>query len=421
MNAGLNDISKLNFDKYKPKDSHPDWNLLNKDAISLAIRILKNINTRKNILQGTILQKRKILALLRTFKNLLINKNKIREGDHNFIPLFYIWTMTNKCNFTCTYCSDHRGGKYPLLYKQGLKKDLTTQQGKKLIKIMKESTAIYFCGGEPTLRPDLPELLEYSTKLNMFNMINTNGSLIGDLLLKPKYKKFLMQMDVIIISLDSLSIPQLSQIYQVKEGICYKVLRNILTLRILQNYVPFKLVANTVITKETIEECFSILDWCNDLNITFSPVSANIGHEPDYELLNNPQYQKLVDKILERAEQGYPMIASKNMLEKLLRKTDQICCSPIVFDHIDYNGELFWPCKAYPKAIKINVLKYKNVKELHKAAKKIFDATNFHGDGPNQCHGHCAWMQNCVTDVYFRALVEGFIDSGILKEIMNLL
>ncbi|MHA1252895.1 MAG: radical SAM protein, partial [Candidatus Helarchaeota archaeon] len=292
MNAGLNDISKLNFDKYKPKDSHPDWNLLNKDAISLAIRILKNINTRKNILQGTILQKRKILALLRTFKNLLINKNKIREGDHNFIPLFYIWTMTNKCNFTCTYCSDHRGGKYPLLYKQGLKKDLTTQQGKKLIKIMKESTAIYFCGGEPTLRPDLPELLEYSTKLNMFNMINTNGSLIGDLLLKPKYKNFLMQMDVIIISLDSLSIPQLSQIYQVKEGICYKVLRNILTLRILQNYVPFKLVANTVITKETIEECFSILDWCNDLNITFSPVSANIGHEPDYELLNNPQYQK---------------------------------------------------------------------------------------------------------------------------------
>ena len=67
---------------------------------------------------------------------------------------------------------------------------------------MKPSSAIYFCGGEPTLRKDLPELLDYSTKQNTFNMINTNGSLIGDLLLKPRYKNFLKQMDVIIISLE---------------------------------------------------------------------------------------------------------------------------------------------------------------------------------------------------------------------------
>jgi MoaA/NifB/PqqE/SkfB family radical SAM enzyme len=409
----------IEFNLYNPKSQHPDWKELYSEAFDMAKKIYKNITLQKNVLQSTLFQKRRILAILRTLKNLFINKRRMSKGNHDFIPLFYIWTMTNACNFLCSYCSNHRSGKYPELYKKGLRDDLTTEKGKKLIKIMKQASAIYFCGGEPTLRKDLPELLDHSTKLNMFNMINTNGSLIGDLLLKPKYKNFLLQMDVIIISLDSLTIPQLSEIYNVNDKTSRKVLRNILILKILQNYVPFKLVANTVITKDTIEECFSILDWCNDLGITFSPVSANIGHEPDLKLLKDLRYNELVDKILERADEGYPMISSKKMLKRLL-KIGEFNCFPTVFDHIDYNGEIFWPCKAYLDCAKINVLNYKNVQEAHKAAGELISPNNFHGDGPNQCQGHCKWMQNCVTDTYARALID-LMGSGIFKEILGLI
>lgn len=407
------------FHHYQPKAHHPNWDEMFREAGMLAIKIAQKIPHTKTPLAGTFFQKRKLLALLKTLKNLFINKRRMAKGNHNFIPIFYIWTMTNNCNFLCSYCSNHRGGKYPLLYKEGLNTDLTTTQGMKLIKIMKDSSAIYFCGGEPTLRKDLPELLDYSTKQNMFNMINTNGSLIGDLLLKSRYKQFLDQMDVIIISLDSLSISQLSEMYEVKNNLARKVLRNILTLRVLQNFAQFKLVANTVITKETIEESFDILDWCNDLNICFSPVSANIGHEPDYELINNPRYQALVTKILERADAGYPMIASSRMLERLLRVQD-LNCYPVVFDHIDYTGEIFWPCKAYMNCAMVNVLNYKTLDEVHKDAEKLIDPTNFHGQGETQCRGQCAWMQNCVTDAYGKALL-GLFDSGILKEIQGLI
>jgi MoaA/NifB/PqqE/SkfB family radical SAM enzyme len=420
MNERARAILFPRFKLYKPKDRHPDWKDLNIEAAQLALKIARNINLKKNPLDGTFFQKRKLLAIIKTFKNLIINKRRMAKDNHNFVPIFYIWTMTNNCNFRCTYCSNHRGGIYPDLFNQGFNKDLTTEQGMQLIKTMKESSAIYYCGGEPTMRRDLPELLDYSTKLNMFNMINTNGSLLGDLLLKPRYRGFLLQMDVIIISLDSLTVPQLSGMYKVSDTVSRNVLRNILTLKILQNYVPFKLVANTVITKETIEESFDILDWCNDLWITFSPVSANIDEHCDPELIKNPRYQKLVDKILERAEEGYPMIASKRMLEKLLRVSG-FDCYPVVFDHIDYSGELFWPCKAYKNAAMVNVLKYKNVKKAHKAAEKQINPTNFHGKGSNQCQGDCAWMQNCVTDTYARALIEGFFDSGIFKEIQGLL
>ncbi|MHA1292154.1 MAG: radical SAM protein [Promethearchaeota archaeon] len=420
INAKAHDILFLKFKYYHTKEDHPNWHKLSIEAARLAIDIAKNIKLKTNFLQGTILTKRKILAILKTFKNLFINKYKMAKNNHNFIPIFWIYTMTNNCNFRCTYCSNHRGGVYPDLYDRGFNKDLTTRQSKELIRKMKASSVIYFCGGEPTLRKDLPELLDYSTKRNLFNMINTNGSILCDLLLKPRYRNFLMNMDVIIISLDSLSIPQLSHMYRVSESISRKVLRNILTLRILQNYVPFKLVANTVITPDTIEDTFDILNWCNDLNITFSPVSANINENPDWELLKDPRYIELTDKILERAEQGYPMIASKRMLEKLLRFKG-FNCYPVVFDHIDYNGKLFWPCKAFKQAEMINILKYKNVKKAHKAAEKLINPTNFHGSNENQCQGNCAWMQNCVTDVYGNALANGFFDSGILKEIKSLL
>jgi MoaA/NifB/PqqE/SkfB family radical SAM enzyme len=284
---------------------------------------------------------------------------------------------------------------------------------------MSASSAIYFCGGEPTIRKDLPELLEYSTNLNMFNMINTNGSLIGDLLLKPGYENFLYNMDVVIVSLDSLCVPKLADMYEVSEKVSRNVLRNLLALQILQKHIPFNLAANTVITKDTIEDTFDILDFCNDLGIKFSPIAANIGHEPDWDLLNNPRYRELVDKIVERSAK-YPMIASGNMLKSILLPT-KMTCYPTVFDHVDYDGGVFWPCKAYVKGIKPNIFDYDSIIDLHRAASQIINPKDFHGDGENQCKGHCQWMQDCVTSFYGKALKEGFRRSGVLKEILGLI
>ncbi len=410
----------LNFRFYSPKTSHPDWKKLNREAFELAKQIAANAGIKIPLRIKLGARTRRVRAISKTVKNIVRNKYRTARGSHNFIPLFYIWTMTNNCNFTCSYCSNHRGGVYPLLFRQGETKNLSTDRGKKLIHVMRDSSAIYFCGGEPTMRPDLPALLDYSTRKGMFNMINTNGSLIGDLLVKSQYKNFLRQMNVIIVSLDGLSIPSLAKMYKTPEVLAHKVVRNILALRLLQRYYPFKLVVNIVVTREGIEDAFDVLDWCNDLGITFSPISANIDHEPDRELIKNPRYQEFVAKSLERARAGFPMIASPRMLERVLNARD-LQCIPKVFYHIDHDGKVFWPCKAFPGAIKVPILTHRNVQEVGAEGTRGIDPTNFHGDGTGQCHGHCAWMQNCVTDTYGRAMMEGIFDSGVLKEIRNLL
>ena len=94
------------------------------------------------------------------------------------------------------------------------------------------------------------------------------------------------------------------------------------------------------------------------------------------------------------------------MLQKLL-KFKSLYCYPIVFDHIDYTGEVFWPCKAYKPAKMVNILEYKNMKAAHKAASKLINPYNFH----SVCGGSCLWMRDCVCDVYGEALRIGFLKS----------
>jgi MoaA/NifB/PqqE/SkfB family radical SAM enzyme len=409
------------FTLYTPKPGQPDWAALNKEAAHLAIQIL-NAKMPFSLLPRLNRMTRRLLAIVKTFRNFFSNKLKMARTNHDFTPLFYIWTMTNACNFTCSFCSNHRGGKYPLLFQHGETRNLSTAQGRRLLKIMKAASGIYFCGGEPTMREDLPELLDRSSKFDiaMFNMINTNGSLIGDLLVKPRYRKFLSQMDVIIVSLDAMTIPRLADICKTTESVALKVMRNILALRILKNYFPFKFVINIVIGQGNYQDANDILDFCNDLGVTFSPVAENIVDRPDRELLASPGYQELVKKILSRADQGYPMIASSYMLDRLLNARFT-SCFPRVFDHVDHDGKLFWPCKTYPNAIMVDVMEHRDVKDVHAAAARAIDPTYFHGKGQGKCNGECAWMQDCVTDFYATGLVHGLIDGKVFKEIRGLL
>ncbi len=139
MRPTARDLVFPHFHLYSPGSGHPIWDEISREAGRLALRIAKNLPRYKTPLDSTMFQKRKLLALLKTLKALFINKRRMAKGNQNFIPLFYIWTMTNQCNFLCSYCSNHRGGKYPELYRQGFTKNLTTRQGKALLKIMKGS------------------------------------------------------------------------------------------------------------------------------------------------------------------------------------------------------------------------------------------------------------------------------------------
>lgn len=408
--------TKLQFKKYEPKAGHMNFHVCQEEALELSRKIIPVIQKDSDLTYRDTTQDalRKASALRKMFGNLIENRRRFHRGDHALRPLYAIWTMLNACNFRCVYCDNHQGEHY---FDIPDKDRLDTKQGKILLeKLLTGSSALYWCGGEPTMRKDLPELLDYAWRLGFFpNMINTNGSLLHKLLQKPEWSRFLWQMDVIIVSLDALENEYLKELWGVKNP--KQVATNLLLLRELNRYVKFKLVVNTVITNETIEESKDILNLAADLDIWFVPVPVNYKHEPNKELLENPEYQSLANLILERKKKGQKIIGSSTLLRRLLFAKPYKCLTALK-PHVWSNGNIAWPCRASinTKPVDINLLDYASFDEAYRAGAKSINPNFFHGPAKNQCGGQCAWMQNYTTTRYMDGILHP-LSSGFMGDI----
>ncbi len=84
-----------------------------------------------------------------------------------------VWNITRRCNLQCVHC-------YSSSADRQYDGELTTAEGKKLIADMAAFgvPVILFSGGEPLLRPDLPELAQYAVNQGLRAVISTNGTLV---------------------------------------------------------------------------------------------------------------------------------------------------------------------------------------------------------------------------------------------------
>jgi len=363
---------------------------------------------------------RKAKSLATATRNYFINRRRFQQGNHALRPMYFIWTMLYSCNFRCTYCDDHRGNHYYQLEDA----PLDFAGGSKVLRTMRTGTsAIYFCGGEPTMAANLPVFTDMAFNLGYQPlMINTNAFILHQALKQPDWHKWLRQMDIIIVSLDGLSVPRLQEMWGIKK--VEQVFANLLMLRELRKVVDFKLVVNTVIGEDSVDMASDVLDFVNDLgDVWFVPVPVNYhGHDKEgfafeRDMINREDYRKLADTMLERKKQGHLLIGSRRILEMLLQVKPYLCL-PSLRPHVDPDGRIAWPCRA-PKNVDpvyINLLDYDNVDQAWAAAHQLKSATDFHGPGPLQCGDTCAWMQNYTTARYHDFLTDP-LGSGIISEI----
>lgn len=87
-------------------------------------------------------------------------------------PLAVGWNITSRCNLRCKYCS----------YWRKECKELETKEIFGLVDELKRLNArfITFSGGEPLLRGDLEEIIEFTRSKNIYVVINSNGTLIKE-------------------------------------------------------------------------------------------------------------------------------------------------------------------------------------------------------------------------------------------------
>lgn len=83
----------------------------------------------------------------------------MREADFDLAPFTIAWEVTRACAFACVHCrADAQHTRDP--------RELTTNEAKRLIDRIKDfgNPILIFTGGDPMMRPDLFDLIQYATE-----------------------------------------------------------------------------------------------------------------------------------------------------------------------------------------------------------------------------------------------------------------
>jgi MoaA/NifB/PqqE/SkfB family radical SAM enzyme len=292
-------------------------------------------------------------------------------------PYAVTFYVTHKCNLDCSYCTQ----KEPDVFSA----ELPTAETKRLLrKIRKETDSLVITGGEPTLRSDIEELVEwarYECKFRSLLLI-TNGTLLDR---KPRIMDALTGL---IVSLDALAADPTNALS--KPAALPKVMENLMLAKARMG-AP-RLTISTVIEEWNIGEVRRLLDWCGEQGFVFAAQSAQLEKMPNLALLQNPRYHELVDTIIARRRAGLqPINGTPRTIETLLRFGD-FQCFPTMFPRVYPNGDVFYPCEPL-RQIAGNLMKDGSLRKIFARGKKL------HGDIP-PCQGICYLFGNVLSHYY---------------------
>lgn len=198
------------------------------------------------------------------------------------------WHILNRCNLRCKHC-------YQEDYSKSI--ELTLDQLKKIadnldlsMKKQKSKLNLLLTGGEPLLREDIFELMEYlEKKKNIFQVdIITNATLIKD---KINELKRFKKCKTILFSLDGISQKTNDNIRG--EGVFNNVLEQIQYIEAKR----FKKILMFTLSKQNYEDSFRLLEFAKEHN------------------LDGIIIEKLVP--MGQSKDEFSLVITKNMLKRL--------------------------------------------------------------------------------------------------------
>ncbi len=215
-----------------------------------------------------------------------------------------VWNITRQCNLKCRHCYAQAQGKKP-------KGELTTQEGKILLDDLSTFGApvILFSGGEPLLRPDLPELAQYAVDKGMRAVISTNGTLITRDLAKILKK---VGLSYVGISLDGME--AVNDRFRGVTGAFAQALAGIRNCREAGIKVGLRFTINRL-NEDQVAPIFDLLQTEDIPRVCFYHlVYAGRGSQLIEEDLDHAQTRQIVDLIIDRTKELFEAGYEKEVL-----------------------------------------------------------------------------------------------------------
>ncbi|MCD6093946.1 MAG: radical SAM protein [Candidatus Omnitrophica bacterium] len=263
------------------------------------------------------------------------------------IPLAVRWQLTNRCPNRCLYCN---------IWNEPAE-ELTTEEIFFILDELKElgTQRISFSGGEPMLRKDIGEILNYAREKGISTGMNSCGILI------PEKIKEIKSLDLLKISLDG---PE-----EVHDKLCgrpggYK--QAITAIKIAQDN-GIKVTLATTLTKYNLQSVNFLVETAQRFHtmVAFQPLKDIYRGIKDYKSLypELEEWKRTVERLIElKKESPESMRNSLVGLKHIYhwpRYKRLKCWAGRIFCIIETNGDLY-PCDRidYPTP------ELPNVKEL---------------------------------------------------------
>ncbi len=253
-------------------------------------------------------------------------------------PMNVMISVTNRCQSRCAYCS----------IPSRRQREMSTEEILRLFdELRAEGTQrIALWGGEPLLREDIGELVDYAKRTCGFHVsLDTNGLLV------PEKIDLLRNLDVLVVSYDGT--PGAHE--RNREPGSHDAVSE--ALRVASRV--HRVFSITVLTVESIGQIDAILETARAIGFstTFQllHLTRNLGSEEERALLPDEAATRAAIRLLiERKRQGAPIVSSFAYLEHLLGWADYRRCQSAepkgprchagrLFCNVDTDGSVY-PC-----------------------------------------------------------------------------
>lgn len=284
-------------------------------------------------------------------------------------PLGFTYYITLRCNFQCSFCG--------FAQHKETSNELSTEEVIKLLKILRASSStIYFTGGEPLIRDDIVEILQATKQLGFRSIsLNTNLSLMHRRMESLKY------IDNLVVSINQMDNEKIADTKGISLKIAQQVKENLTTCLKLREKEKFPITINCVVTHESIEDTYDIIEYCSRNHIHFAIVPAELEYGYlDRALVNDVNYKDLIRFVIRRKASGLSVFNSFLYLNCILTAR-KFTCYPTLTPHVYPNGDLFYPCQPM-RQIASNIL------EVNSYRKALREGFRNYGNIP-KCDGRC--------------------------------
>ncbi len=239
------------------------------------------------------------------------------ERQNDVVPLkaserrpIVVWNITRACNLRCIHCYNDSGA--------AAEDELSTEQAKQVLRDLAQFAvpSVLFSGGEPLLRKDLFELLDFAKQLGLRTVISTNGTLIT-----TDIAKTIRQLGVSYVGISLDGIGEINDRFRAVKGAFDKAVEGIKNCQAAGVRIGLRLT----LTRRNVQDLDALFDFFERHDIEracfYHLVPSGRGRAISTDDLTGAQTRKAVELILARAA----------YLKQTGRKTDILT----VDNHVD--------------------------------------------------------------------------------------